>query len=46
MLQRRGTVIRNRVLKDFNWDAQARRVVDFLMGIVNATAADSRSQSR
>jgi len=45
-LQRRGTAIRNRVLKDFNWDAQARRVVDFLTGIVNAKAADSRSQSR
>ncbi len=45
-LQCRGTAIRNRVLKDFNWDAQARRVVDFLTGIVNAKAADSRSQSR
>ena len=36
-LQRRGTAIRNRVLKDFNWDAQARRIVEFLTGLVDAT---------
>jgi glycosyltransferase involved in cell wall biosynthesis len=29
-LQRRGTVLRERVLRDFNWDAQARRMVEFL----------------
>ncbi len=33
-LQRRGTAIRERVLKDFNWDAQARRMVEFLTGIL------------
>jgi len=35
-LQRRGTAIRNRILKDFNWDAQARRMVEFLNGLVSA----------
>ena len=29
-LQRRGTLIRERVLRDFNWDEQARRMVEFL----------------
>ena len=33
-LQRRGMAIRNRILKDFNWDAQARRMVDFLEGVL------------
>ncbi len=32
-LQRRGAAIRERVLKDFNWDAQARRMIEFLSGI-------------
>jgi glycosyltransferase involved in cell wall biosynthesis len=27
-LQRRGILIRNRILKDFNWDEQARRMLD------------------
>ena len=45
-LRRRGTAIRNRVLKDFNWDAQARRVVDFLTGIANRTTTDSRPHAR
>jgi glycosyltransferase involved in cell wall biosynthesis len=36
-LQRRGTAIRNRILKDFNWDAQARRLIEFLTGLVSAT---------
>lgn len=31
-LQRRGTSIRNRVLKEFNWDAQAGRMVEFMQG--------------
>ncbi len=35
-LQRRGTAIRCRVLKDFNWEAQTRRMVEFLTGIMNA----------
>jgi glycosyltransferase involved in cell wall biosynthesis len=29
-LQRRGAAIRQRVLNEYNWDAQARRIVDFL----------------
>jgi glycosyltransferase involved in cell wall biosynthesis len=29
-LQRRGTLIRRRILRDFNWDEQARRMVEFL----------------
>jgi len=33
-LRRRGTAIRNRILKDFNWDIQARRMVEFLTGLV------------
>ena len=32
-LQRRGTAIRERVLKEFNWDEQARRMIEFLTGI-------------
>lgn len=35
-LQRRGTAIRNRILTDYNWDAQARRMIEFLTGIVAA----------
>lgn len=33
-LQRRGTAIRNRLLKEYNWDEQARRMVVFLQGLV------------
>lgn len=33
-LKRRGTAIRNRLLKDYNWDAQARRIIEFLNGVV------------
>jgi glycosyltransferase involved in cell wall biosynthesis len=29
-LQRRGALIRQRILRDFNWDEQARRMVEFL----------------
>jgi len=35
-LQRRGAAIRDRILRDFNWDEQARRMVEFLAGILNA----------
>jgi glycosyltransferase involved in cell wall biosynthesis len=35
-LQRRGTAIRNRILRDFTWDEQARRIIDFLEGIVKS----------
>jgi glycosyltransferase involved in cell wall biosynthesis len=33
-LSRRGAAIRNRLLKDFNWDEQARRMVAFLEPLV------------
>jgi glycosyltransferase involved in cell wall biosynthesis len=35
-LQSRGTAIRKSILKDFNWDAQAHRMVEFLNGIVKS----------
>jgi glycosyltransferase involved in cell wall biosynthesis len=35
-LQRRGAAIRNRLLKDYNWDEQGRRMVSFIAGLVNA----------
>ncbi len=35
-LQRRGTAIRKRILTDFNWEVQARRVIEFLTEIVAA----------
>ena len=33
-LQRRGTAIRNRIRREFNWDEQARRMIEFLTGIL------------
>jgi glycosyltransferase involved in cell wall biosynthesis len=33
-LQRRGTAIRNRILREFTWDEQARRMIEFLTRIV------------
>ena len=39
-LQRRGTAIRNRIHTEYNWDAQARRMIDFLQ----ATVASSRKR--
>jgi glycosyltransferase involved in cell wall biosynthesis len=33
-LQRRGAAIRNRILQEFNWDEQARRMIEFLTGIL------------
>jgi glycosyltransferase involved in cell wall biosynthesis len=45
-LQRRGTAIRNRLLKDFNWDEQARRMVDFMTGVLrNSSASGTRAGS-
>jgi glycosyltransferase involved in cell wall biosynthesis len=38
-LQRRGTSIRNRILKEYNWDEQARRMVEFLGSMVKARRA-------
>ena len=35
-LQRRGTAIRNRILREFNWDEQARRIIEFLEGILKS----------
>ena len=34
-LQRRGAAIRNRLLQDFNWDEQARRMVAFITPLAN-----------
>jgi glycosyltransferase involved in cell wall biosynthesis len=44
-LQRRGKAIRDRILREFNWDAQARRIVEFLEGILN-TPEHSRPLGR
>lgn len=35
-LQRRGGIIRQRIVNEYNWDAQARRMVDFLTGLVES----------
>lgn len=35
-LQCRGTAIRTRILTDYNWDAQARRMTEFLAGLMAA----------
>jgi hypothetical protein len=29
-LRRRGAAIRSRIVKEFNWDEQARRMIEFL----------------
>jgi glycosyltransferase involved in cell wall biosynthesis len=42
-LQRRASLIRNRVLNEFNWDVQARRVMEFLSKIVPAARAGRAS---
>lgn len=36
-LQRRGTAIRNRILQEFNWDEQARRMIQFVRGITKSS---------
>jgi glycosyltransferase involved in cell wall biosynthesis len=41
-LRRRGTAIRNRVLKEYNWDAQARRILEFLGKIVESRSPNPR----
>lgn len=43
-LKRRGTAIRKRILTEYNWDVQGRRMTDFLAGLVAARckAADLR----
>ena len=33
-LGRRATIIRNRILKEFNWDEQSRRMVEFMSSIL------------
>jgi glycosyltransferase involved in cell wall biosynthesis len=35
-LQRRGGIIRQRIVNEYNWEAQARRMIDFLTGLVQA----------
>jgi glycosyltransferase involved in cell wall biosynthesis len=46
-LRRRGKAIRNRVLKEFSWDEQGRRMVEFLAGIIasHRVAQPARVQS-
>jgi glycosyltransferase involved in cell wall biosynthesis len=38
-LQRRGAAIRERILKQFNWGEQGRRMIDFLRGLLKDTPA-------
>lgn len=38
-LQRRGTVIRQRIVSEYNWDEQARRIVEFICGILKSGQA-------
>jgi glycosyltransferase involved in cell wall biosynthesis len=45
-LQRRGTAIRNRLLKDYNWDQQASRMVQFMSGLRRPSAASSTPGGR
>ncbi|HEY1663612.1 MAG TPA: glycosyltransferase [Verrucomicrobiae bacterium] len=33
-LQRRAMIIRNRIVKEYNWDEQTRRIFEFMVGIV------------
>lgn len=33
-LQRRGMAIRDRVLREYNWDAQAQRIIEFIRGVI------------
>jgi len=35
-LQRRGAIIRQSILNEYNWDAQARRIIEFLEAIVRS----------
>jgi len=35
-LQRLGAALRQRILKEYNWDEQARRIIDFLAKILDA----------
>ncbi len=42
-LQRRGAAIRARILRDFNWDAQAARMIDFLNTAVQARKSGAKS---
>lgn len=41
-LQRRGEAIRGRILRKFNWDEQARRIIEFLTGILKTRPAAGR----
>ncbi len=42
-LNRRGALIRRRVVNEYSWDEQARRIVEFLHGIVMLRAHSSRN---
>jgi glycosyltransferase involved in cell wall biosynthesis len=35
-LQRRGTLTRQRILRDFNWDEQARHMITFMTGVLQS----------
>lgn len=37
-LQRRGTPMRERILRDFNWDEQARHMITFMTGILQSSS--------
>lgn len=41
-LQRRGQALRERVLEHYNWDEQARRMVEFLAAVLNKSSAPVR----
>lgn len=41
-LQRRGAAIRNRILREFNWDEQARRMIGFLTGVLKSRSENGR----
>ncbi len=38
-LQRRGAAIRQRIIKEYNWDQQARRMVEFFQSIIKCCPA-------
>lgn len=42
-LQRRGTAIRNRMLREFSWDEQARRMIEFLTGVLKSCSETGRN---
>ncbi len=41
-LRRRGSIIRQRIVNEYNWDAQARRIVDFIGEVVKSRPVGER----